>query len=103
MNRLLLLIGLMLLYIGSGCGHASEKEENTSEARFQVTRPVRKDTVLTTEYVCQIRSIRNIELRALEKGYLEHIYVDEGQFVKKGHKSQLQFGQCAAKTGNYSL
>jgi membrane fusion protein (multidrug efflux system) len=26
----------------------------------------------------------SIELRSLERGYLEHIYVDEGQFVKKG-------------------
>jgi membrane fusion protein (multidrug efflux system) len=34
--------------------------------------------------VCQIRSIQHIELRALEKGYLQHIYVDEGKLVKKG-------------------
>jgi membrane fusion protein (multidrug efflux system) len=42
------------------------------------------DTTVTNEYVCQIRSIRNIELRAQEKGYLEEILVDEGQFVRKG-------------------
>lgn len=40
------------------------------------------------EYVCQIRSIQHIELRALEKGYLQKTYVDEGQVVKKG---QLMF------------
>jgi membrane fusion protein (multidrug efflux system) len=38
--------------------------------------------------VSQIRAIQHIELRALEKGYLKKIYVDEGQFVKKG---QLMF------------
>ena len=32
----------------------------------------------------QVHSIRHIELRAMEKGYLQKIYVDEGQFVKKG-------------------
>jgi membrane fusion protein (multidrug efflux system) len=38
--------------------------------------------------VCQIRAIQHIELRALEKGYLQKIYVDEGQTVKEG---QLMF------------
>lgn len=56
------------------------------DTKFQVTSPIRKDTLQTLNYVCQIRSIRNIELRALEEGYLEEIYVDEGQFVKKGQK-----------------
>jgi membrane fusion protein (multidrug efflux system) len=36
--------------------------------------------------VCQIRAIQHIELRALEKGYLQKIYVDEGQFVRQGQK-----------------
>ena len=44
------------------------------------------DTSITKDYVCQIHSVRHIELRALEKGYLQHIYVDEGQHVKKGQR-----------------
>jgi membrane fusion protein (multidrug efflux system) len=43
-----------------------------------------KDTLIFKEYVSQIQSIQHIELRALEKGYLQNIYVDEGQSVKKG-------------------
>ena len=46
------------------------------------------DTLTTKEYVCQIKSIQHIELRALEKGYLQEIFVDEGQTVRKG---QLMF------------
>jgi membrane fusion protein (multidrug efflux system) len=46
------------------------------------------DTSITKAYVCQIHSISHIEIRALEKGYLQNIYVDEGQLVKKG---QLMF------------
>jgi membrane fusion protein, multidrug efflux system len=49
-----------------------------------VTSPLKMDTTATKEYVCQIRSIRNIEVKAQEKGYLERVYVDEGQFVKAG-------------------
>jgi membrane fusion protein (multidrug efflux system) len=42
------------------------------------------DTTFTKEYVSQIRSVRNIELRAQEKGFLQNIYVDEGQYVAAG-------------------
>ena len=49
-----------------------------------VTNPIKKDTLVTKEYVCQIHQIQHIELRALEKGYLQKIFVDEGQFVKSG-------------------
>ncbi|MEQ1463680.1 efflux RND transporter periplasmic adaptor subunit, partial [Salmonella enterica] len=46
--------------------------------------PIEKDTLIYKEYVAQIQSIQHIELRALEKGYLQKIFVNEGQFVKKG-------------------
>ncbi|GIZ07726.1 hemolysin D [Flavobacterium sp. UMI-01] len=62
----------------------NKKEEKKEETKFLVTNPIIKDTAVTKEYVCQISSIRHIELRALEKGYLQQIYVDEGQAVKKG-------------------
>ena len=52
--------------------------------KYAVTRPLKIDTVFSKEYVSQIRSVRNIEIRALEKGYLQTIYVDEGQSVKAG-------------------
>lgn len=53
-----------------------------------VTSPIKKDTSVYQEYVGQVRSIQHIELRALERGYLQNVYVDEGQFVKQG---QLMF------------
>ncbi len=66
----------------ASCGdHHAEHHENQ---HFLVTSPYKKDTVFTKEYVCQIKAIQHIELRALEKGYLQNIYVDEGQFIKEG-------------------
>lgn len=88
MRRTLMFLGLctaLLGYTGCHSGHTDEKE---AETRFSVTNPLKKDTLTTREYVCQIHSIQHIELRALERGYLQKIYVDEGQFVKKG---QLMF------------
>jgi membrane fusion protein (multidrug efflux system) len=66
----------------TGCkSHEEEKEE---EVKFEVTSPLKKDTLVTRDYVCQIRAIQHIELRALERGYLQQIFVDEGQNVKQG-------------------
>lgn len=59
-------------------------EEKTETGKYTVTSPIVMDTVFTKEYVTQIQSIQNIEIRAQVKGYLEAINVDEGKFVKGG-------------------
>lgn len=82
MKRILLPMGLYALLCHTSC--TSEKQEKEEATKFLVTSPLKMDTTVTKQYVCQIHSIRNIELRAQEKGYLQDIYVDEGQFVKKG-------------------
>lgn len=78
---MLLCLCALLCYTSCNSKKEEQKEEKT---KFLVTNPVQKDTAITKEYVSQIHSIRHIELRAQERGYLEKIYVDEGQFVKKG-------------------
>jgi membrane fusion protein, multidrug efflux system len=85
MNRMFILIGLCATMLAGCISHEEKKEE---DVKYAVTSPLKQDTTVIKEYVCQIRSIQHIELRALEKGYLQNIYVDEGQFVKKG---QLMF------------
>lgn len=70
------------LVLSAGCAH--DEHEIADETKFIATSPLRKDTLIYREYVCQIHSIQHIELRALEKGYIQKIYVDEGQSVKAG-------------------
>jgi membrane fusion protein (multidrug efflux system) len=82
MNKIFMFISLCTAVCFTSCG--TKKEEKEEEVKFLVTSPLKKDTSVTREYVCQIHAIQHIELRALEKGYLQNIYVDEGQFVKKG-------------------
>jgi membrane fusion protein (multidrug efflux system) len=67
-----------------GCHH--EHQAHAEEGKFLATSPLRTDTELTREYVAQIRAIQHIELRALEKGYLQAIFVDEGRRVAKGSR-----------------
>lgn len=82
MKKILMLTGLCGFLFIASC--TSKHEEKKEEAKFLVTNPIKKDTSITKEYVSQIHSIQHIELRAQERGYLEKIYVDEGQRVTKG-------------------
>lgn len=86
MKRTLVLIGLAALVMFSSCNNKNHEKEEVS--KYLVTKPVQKDTTVYKDYVCQIRAISHIEIRSQEKGYLQNIYVDEGQYVKKG---QLMF------------
>lgn len=83
-RKMLLITGLCALFLYTSC--ESKKEHKEKEVAFLVTNPIKLDTTITKDYVCQIHSVRHIEVRALEKGYLKQIFVDEGQFVKKGQK-----------------
>jgi membrane fusion protein (multidrug efflux system) len=82
MKRIVVSTGLIALLCLISC--TTKTEEKEEAGKFTVTNPVKIDTSFTKQYVSQIRSVRNIEIRAQEKGYLQNIYVDEGQFVKAG-------------------
>lgn len=60
---------------------SDEKEEAST---YVITQALQKDTNITKDYIAQIQSLKNIELRAQEKGFLQNIYVDEGQYVHQG-------------------
>ncbi len=82
MKKNALFTGLFALVCLASC--SSKKEEKGEKTKFTVTNAVQIDTSFTKQYVSQIKSIRNIEIRAQEKGFLQNIYVDEGQYVKQG-------------------
>lgn len=67
----------------SGCGH-EEHATHHGTLQFEVTNPLRQDSTLVKEYVSQIHATQHIEVRAMEKGYLQSTFVDEGQTVKQG-------------------
>nr|WP_179336154.1 efflux RND transporter periplasmic adaptor subunit [Winogradskyella costae] len=84
MKKITIFTGLCMCITLASC--EEHKEEKHEESTFLVTNPIKKDTTIVKDYVSQIHSIRHIELRALEKGYLKNISVDEGQHVKKGQQ-----------------
>ncbi len=83
MKRIIVLLSLSGLLLNA-CNH--HEHEKVEEAKFITTSPLQMDTVIYKDYVCQIHAASHIEMRSQEKGYLQNIYVDEGQRVKKGQK-----------------
>jgi len=63
---------------------SAEKGNKAGAEKFSVFSPFITDTVSTTEYVADIHSVQNVEIRARVKGYIEEIHVDEGKVVKAG-------------------
>lgn len=78
-----LVAGLFLAFTSCKSLHGEEPVEEHHRP-IVVTSPIAQDVTQTEKYVCQIHSRRHIELRALERGYLDSIQVNEGQTVKKG-------------------
>jgi membrane fusion protein (multidrug efflux system) len=111
MKRILMLTGLCAVLCHTSC--TTRKEEKEETGKFTVTTPLKIDTSFNKEYVSQIKSVRNIEIRAQEKGYLQNIYVDEGQSVKAGqllfrimpkmYEAELQKAQAEAKIAEIEL
>ncbi len=77
-----LMVGLSTLAILQAC--KSERPQEEAPSRFLATRPMVVDTSYEKQYVAQIRSFRNIEIRAQEKGFLDQMPVDEGRTVRSG-------------------
>jgi len=111
MKRIILLTGLCAVLCHLGCKNKEEKKEEAG--KYAVTSPLKIDTSFNKEYVSQIKSVRNIEIRALEKGFLQKIYVDEGQSVKAGqllfrimpkmYEAELLKAQAEAKSAEIEL
>ncbi len=78
-----LYLATLLLAISACSRHAPEEE---ARPKLLVSTPLRQKTTIVKEYVSQIHAYKHIELRALEKGYLQNTFVDEGQAVKQGQR-----------------
>ena len=111
MKRIVILCGLFAVLYQTSCTQKKQVKEEAE--KYAATSPLKIDTTFTKEYVAQIKSVRNIELRAQEKGYLQNIYVDEGQTVKAGqllfrimpkaYQAELLKAQAEAKAAEVEL
>jgi membrane fusion protein, multidrug efflux system len=84
MNRILGITVWLVLSCTLSC--KPEQHHHEEKPTFLATSPLLKDAELVKDYVAQVRAIQHIDLRALERGYLQGIFVDEGQHVKRGQR-----------------
>jgi membrane fusion protein (multidrug efflux system) len=82
MKRIFMLLGFVASFSQFSC--SSHLEEEEKELHFKVSSALKMDTSLSEAFVCQIQSVNHIELRAQERGFLQDIYVDEGEKVEEG-------------------
>ena len=104
-----MLLSLCALLYNTGCSTRAE-EEKKEEVSYLVTSPLKKDTTVTKDYVSQIHAIRHIEMRAQQRGYIQNIFVDEGQLVREGqimfqimpklYEAELQKAEAEASFAN---
>lgn len=81
MNKSSLVWGTWLSILLISC---SDKTVKNEEQTYLVVNPIIKDTSYEREYATTINSFQNVEIRSKVKGFVENIYLDEGQKVKKG-------------------
>ncbi len=77
-----IVITLLAIFFVS-CGNKNNRKKKASNQEIPVIVLATKDTFLQRSYVASVEATSNVELRNKVAGYLEKIYVDEGQPVKK--------------------
>lgn len=76
-------VGMAIQLYISSCS-SPNKNEQAKGNTFKITNPIFIDTVYYKEYVADIHSIKNVEIRTRVYGQIEKIHVDEGQTVREG-------------------
>lgn len=61
-----------------------QKTATTPPESYKVVSPALIDTIYTKEYIADIHSLQNVEIRTHVKGFIEKIHVDEGKPVRAG-------------------
>ncbi|WP_262152231.1 efflux RND transporter periplasmic adaptor subunit [Chryseobacterium foetidum] len=71
----------LLCALSCGEGKQNKTAKNKEVPVLQISE---KDTLISNEFVTDIQAKRNVEMRARIGGIIQKIYVNEGQFVKRG-------------------
>ena len=81
MKKEMLLMAIITLIVVTGC---RKNKENSDQTVYAVTSPWVTNTQVSKDYVANIESRKNIEVRAQQEGILQQVYVTEGQQVRAG-------------------
>lgn len=84
MKKRSLLGAVAALLIVASCGKKEEQPPQQGPMPFPVQTVERGDAVTYEEYTANLEGQQNVEIRPKVNGFIQKIYVDEGQTVRKG-------------------
>lgn len=85
MKKNYIVLVLMLLGLLISCNNNTNRKEK-QEKSVPVMAVSKTDTLIQNSFVADIQAKKNIEIRSRAAGIIEQIFVNEGQFVKKGQR-----------------
>lgn len=105
MNKKSIFSALIAIVILASCGKKQEQAPAQGPAPFPVQTVTKQDAVVYQEYTANLEGQQNVEIRPKVNGFIQKIYVDEGQVVRKGQllfklETQTQNQDAAAAQAN---
>lgn len=83
-KKIFILSSLLLTISFTSCNSKQDDKKEIQPAPYKVVQVSKENTTLLAEYPTKLEGITDIDIRPKVDGYIEKIYVDEGQEVKKG-------------------
>lgn len=86
MKRLTLALSTVVLFIVASCGNKNEQQQMppSGPPTVSVITVEKTDAMTYQTYAANLEGQQNVEIRPKVNGFIQKIYVDEGQMVKKG-------------------
>lgn len=106
MNKKSIFSALIAIVVLASCGKKQEQAQAPQgPAPFPVQTIAKQDAVVYQEYTANLEGQQNVEIRPKVNGFIQKIYVDEGQVVKKGQilfklETQTQNQDASAAQAN---
>lgn len=106
MNKKSIFSALIAVVVLASCGKKQEQAQAPQgPVPFPVQTIAKQDAVVYQEYTANLEGQQNVEIRPKVSGFIQKIYVDEGQVVKKGQllfklETQTQNQDAAAAQAN---
>ena len=83
-NKIYFLSSILLSVTLLSCNNKEAEKKENNPMPYQVVKASQNNTTLLAEYPAKLEGVTDIDIRPKVDGYIEKIYVDEGQEVKKG-------------------
>lgn len=85
MKKIKIVSALFVLMVAASCGKKQEQAQAPAGPMpFPVQKVVREDATTYQTYTANLEGQQNVEIRPKVNGFIQKIYVDEGQVVRKG-------------------